>query len=391
MRVLTDFAGQNWLITPAALAVGENPPASIHDQKFLLVLSGVVIANLQGNSGSQWLRDTLSFLPDMAGPQNSGPLNWAIGRWAIPKPPGPNFSIGFSLEEWAPFASLSSIFNQNPSINLGFAVDVWRPNHFANGTDAFTHSAVGNIFTGINVDVAVLDTTALIYRIGYNVTLLGKIVFLTTPKILFSSNFDPTPDGTPPSTVQAVGTARVEGPPRSVIVIDPPFPHTDKWVQITGLPPTSQQLASFVGVLTEVDGEGVYNFSAAVFVPTGSAVSSISFETANAQEFMHIDFTPNNTVRIDDVVEFGSFARDQVFLVQVTLNISTAQSTAHVVVSGGAQATKTTPCLSRFIFSPCNLVRSGCGKGLGTQAALTRRISWFHASLSFEDAQNVGG
>ena len=46
MKILTDFAGQNWLITPAALAVGENPPASIHDQKFLLVLSGVVIANL---------------------------------------------------------------------------------------------------------------------------------------------------------------------------------------------------------------------------------------------------------------------------------------------------------------------------------------------------------
>ena len=341
MKVLTDFAGQNWLITPAALAVGENPPASIHDQKFLLVLSGVVIANLEGNSSSQWLHETLSFLPDMAGQQNSGPLNWAINRFSIPKPPGQSFSIGFSLEEWAPFASLSSIFNQDQSINSGFAVDVWRPNHFATGTDAFTHSPVGNIFTGINVDVAVSDTDAWIYRIGYNVTLLGKIVFLTTPKTLFSSNFDPTPDGAPPSTVQAVGTARVEGPLKSVIVVDPPFAHTNKWVQITGLPPTSEQLASFVGVLTEIDGEGVYNFSATVFVPSPPSplsVASISFETTNAQEFMHIDFTPNNTVRIDDTVEFGSFVRDQVFLVQVTLNISTTQSTAHVGVSGGGAA-----------------------------------------------------
>jgi hypothetical protein len=344
MKVLTDFAGQNWLITPAALAVGEHPPASIHDQKFLLVLSGVVIANLEGNSGSQWLQETLSFLPDMAGPQNSGPLNWAIGRFSIPKPPGQNFSIGFSLEEWAPFASLSSIFNQDQSINSGFSVNVWRPNHFATGTDAFTHSAVGNIFTGVNVDVAVRDTDAWIYRIGYNVTLLGKIVFLTTPKTLFSSNFDPTPDSAPPSTVQAVGTARVEGPPRNVIVVDPSFPHTNKWVQIIGLPPTGHETVSFVGVLTEVDGEGVYNFSAAVFVPKpGSVVpqtdvASISFETANAQEFMHIDFTANNTVRIDDTVEAGSFVRDQVFLLQVTLNISTTQSTAHVVVSGGGAA-----------------------------------------------------
>jgi len=183
--------------------------------------------------------------------------------------------------------------------------------------------------------VAVRDTDAWIYRVGYNVTLLGKIVFLTTSKTLFQSNFDPTPDGAPPSNVQAVGTARVEGPPRSVIVVDPPFPHTNKWVQITALPLTSEQLPSFVGVLTEVDGPGIYNFSAAVFVPTGSAVASLSFETASAQEFMHIDFTPNNTIRIDDLVEFGSFVRDQVFLLQVTLNIATAQSTAHVQVSGG--------------------------------------------------------
>jgi hypothetical protein len=342
MKVLTDFAGQNWLITPAALAVGEPLPASIHDQKFLLVLSGVVIANFLGNS-SQWVYDTLSFLPDMAGPQNSGPLNWAIGRFSIPKPPGQSYSIAFSLEEWAPFTSLSSIFNQGQSINSGFAVDVWRPNHFATGTDAFTHSPVGNIFTGVNVDVAVSDTDAVLYRIGYNVTLLGKIVFLTTPKTLFSSDFDPTPDGNPPSTVQAVGTARVEGPAKTVLVVDPSFPHANKWVQITGVGPTGAQVVSFVGLLTEVDGAGVYNFSAAIFVPTPSMsgnldVSSISFETANEQEFMHIDFTANNTVRIDDLVDAGSFVRDQVLLLQVTLNISATQSTAHVVVSGGGAA-----------------------------------------------------
>jgi hypothetical protein len=46
---LTNFAGQNWLITPAALALGEHPPASIHDQKWLLVLSGVVYANLMAH------------------------------------------------------------------------------------------------------------------------------------------------------------------------------------------------------------------------------------------------------------------------------------------------------------------------------------------------------
>jgi|GEM_PF-588493 hypothetical protein len=336
MKVLTNFAGQNWLITPAALAVGESPPATIHDQKFLLVLSGVVMANLEGNSGSQWLHETLSFIPDMAGPQNSGPLNFAINRFHIPKPSGQDFNIGFSLEEWAPFASLSAIFNQDQSINSGFAVDVWRPTHFATGRDAFTHSPVGNIFAGINVDVAVRDTGAWIFRVGYNITLLGKIAFLTIPKTLFRSNFDPTPDGQPPSTTQAVGTGRVDGPPGSVIVIDPPFAHTNKWVQISR--PTGPQVAGFVGVLTEVNGDGIYHFSAEMFMPTGSGVASISFETSVAQEFLHIDFLADNKVRIDDnaSTEFGLFPRDRVFLVQVTLNISAAQSTVHVALSGTA-------------------------------------------------------
>jgi hypothetical protein len=364
MKVLTNFAGQNWLITPAALAVGENLPASIHDQKFLLVLSGVVIADLEGNSGSQWLHETLSFLPDMAGPQNSGPLNWAINRFAIPKPPGQNFSIGFSLEEWAPFASLSSIFNQDQSINSGFAVDVWRPTHFSTGTDAFTHSPVGNIFTGVNVDVAVRDTDAWIFRVGYNITLLGKIVFLTSQTALFKSNFDPTPDGQPPSTVQAVGTARIEGPPRSVIVIDPPFPHTNKWVQILGgLPLTDGTLDAFVGVLTEVPGDGIYNFSAALFIPAHTDVVSIGFETP-VQQFLHIDFRSDNgnKVRVDDnpATDFGSFPRDQVFLVEVILNISAAQSTARIILSGGSasgDSTYTLPPPSHFLSRQFGAIR----------------------------------
>jgi hypothetical protein len=185
MKYLTDFAGQNWLITPAALAVGEPPPASIHDQKWLLVLSGVVIADLKGDSSSQWDYQTVSFTPDMAGADDpsstSGPLNWAINHFSIAKPPGSpgeQYLIRFSVEQWAPFASLSSIFNQGQSINSGFAVDAWRPNHFGSGTDVLSNRPVNNLFTGINIDLAVRDTDAWLYRLGYNITLLGKIVFV---------------------------------------------------------------------------------------------------------------------------------------------------------------------------------------------------------------------
>ena len=75
---LDNFSGQNWLITPAALAVGESRPRTILDQKWLLVLSGVVEANLQGNSNAAWLNQTVSFLPgrsvSLGFGVNEGPL-----------------------------------------------------------------------------------------------------------------------------------------------------------------------------------------------------------------------------------------------------------------------------------------------------------------------------
>jgi hypothetical protein len=169
------FAGQNWLITPAATAANESPPKQIQDQKWLLVLSGVAIVDIKGNSTAQWLREIVSMRPDL-----NGPLHYAISRYAIPIPPGIdgiNYIKGFQLEQWAPFAALSSIYNQGQSINSGFAVDVWRPNPFETGTDAFTNATLHNLFSGIQVDVAVRDTDAWLYRLSYNITLLGKIVF----------------------------------------------------------------------------------------------------------------------------------------------------------------------------------------------------------------------
>jgi len=185
MKFLTEFAGQNWLITPAALAVGEHPPANIRDQKWLLVLSGVVFADQRGDNSGQWNHQTVSFIPDMAGPDDpastSGPLNWAISHYSIPKPagsPGAQYLIRFSVEGWAPYVSLSAIFNQGQSIDSGFAVDAWRPNHFGSGTSVVTNQPVNNIFAGVNADLAVRDTDAWLYRLGYNITLLGKIVFV---------------------------------------------------------------------------------------------------------------------------------------------------------------------------------------------------------------------
>jgi hypothetical protein len=58
---------------------------------------------------------------------------------------------------------------------------------------------------------------------------------------------------------------------------------------------------------------------------------------------LHLDFLQDNRVRIDDDPNtiFGTFPRDQVFVVQVTLNINPSAPTAHIVLSGaGASGEK---------------------------------------------------
>ena len=143
-------------------------------EKWLLVLSGVATLDVQGNSESQWRHETVSLRPDLI-----GPLQYAITHHSIPTPPGSlgaTYWAGFQVEQWAPFAALSSMLNLGESINSGFAVDVWRPNPFQTWT-GFSNTQVTNLFDGIQVDVAVRDTDAILYRLSYNITLLGRIVF----------------------------------------------------------------------------------------------------------------------------------------------------------------------------------------------------------------------
>jgi hypothetical protein len=83
-------------------------------------------------------------------------------------------------------------------------------------------------------------------------------------------------------------------------------------------------------------------------MPSGSGVASIQFEpfgqhaTNYGRGFLHLDFMRDNRVRIDDneSTTFGTFPRDQVFMVQVTLNINAASPKAQIVLSGaGASGT----------------------------------------------------
>ena len=175
MKIIDTFAGQNWLITPAALALHEGTPADIHIQKWLLILSGVGIVDLKGESESNWHHETLVIIPDFR-----AALKRAVTDYAIDGPPGggtegTNYHVDFQMVQWAPFAAPSVMFNENLSNNSGFAVNGWR-HRLVHRSNILTNTFV-DVFDGIEVDVAVRDTDAWLHRVSYHQTMLGFIVF----------------------------------------------------------------------------------------------------------------------------------------------------------------------------------------------------------------------
>jgi len=158
---------------------------------------------------------------------------------------------------------------------------------------------------------------------------------------LFKSNFDATDLNQPPSATQAVGTAELAGLPGSVLVAaaPPDAAPPAKWLKVFR-PNDPSQISVFRGKLIRAPGNGTYVFSCALVIPPGNTgPASIQFETFSAPAdgggFFHLDFMPEGNVRVDDTnTVFGTFVLNQVFLVQVTLNINDTKPTAHIILSG---------------------------------------------------------
>ncbi len=107
------------------------------------------------------------------------------------------------------------------------------------------------------------------------------------------------------------------------------------------VPSADTGVAGFQGNFVASRGDGEYTFTTTVFMPTGSGVATIQCErfgqAANdVSSFFHVDLMPENNVRLDDDenTRFGTFPRDQPFIVQLTLNINVGSPSAQVVLSG---------------------------------------------------------
>jgi hypothetical protein len=67
------------------------------------------------------------------------------------------------VENWYPFVTLSSIFDQNTAVNAGFAVDRWTPQSRP-GKEAVTGKTIQGLLSGLVVDLAVRDIDAILHR-----------------------------------------------------------------------------------------------------------------------------------------------------------------------------------------------------------------------------------
>jgi hypothetical protein len=116
----------------------------VGDMRMFYSLTGVVVLSMKG-AGEKWRRDTVRF---------------GVGI------PGLAAAEGLQLEQWAPSITLNSIGNDHEAINAGWAVDGFR----LIGTDRALDTVT------VEVDLAVRDVDGYVYRLGYSIGLLGKIV-----------------------------------------------------------------------------------------------------------------------------------------------------------------------------------------------------------------------
>jgi hypothetical protein len=172
-------------------------------------------------------------------------------------------------------------------------------------------------------------------------SLIFAVTLLPGCETLFQSNFDSTSLGQPPAHVQATGTANVFGPNGSVVIVGPPGQTSGQWLQVSRIS-NQADIAGMQGVLSAVRGPGRYSFICAMYMPSGAGLATVQFEPAvqpgqdSLFSFLHLDFTTDNKVRIDDndATKFGTFPRDQPFDLTVSLNTAASPPTAHIALAG---------------------------------------------------------
>jgi hypothetical protein len=165
---------------------------------------------------------------------------------------------------------------------------------------------------------------------------------------LFQSSFNSQSMGEVPSVTQAVGTAQVSADPGGVIITGPVMDSSGNWIKIARTNARQSAISTFQGNFAKTYPTGIYSFLGVLFIPSGTGLASVEFATAPfgvpaSTSFLHLDFTTDNNVRINDEPgnTWGNFPRDQFFTLSVSLEITSSSAVAHMALFGtGTSGTK---------------------------------------------------
>jgi hypothetical protein len=178
--------------------------------------------------------------------------------------------------------------------------------------------------------------------------LLGLLLLAAScdVKTLLLANFNSDTIGLPPGQTQDVGTVSLDPGDGTITVVAAPTPSLppDKWAWIShpkaanlsgpeAPSPGTALRCNFV----RAEGDGSYGMRASLYIPSGAQVVTVDFEPWRAgTRFLHLDFMPEGDVMVDDRPDsrFGSFPRDQEFILTVSLDITSTTATAHIDLLG---------------------------------------------------------
>jgi hypothetical protein len=176
------FTCQNWLIVPATPLL---PSSEIHNQSWLLTLSGVFIHEVAATRIllGGW-RTTMN--PILIAPDILSPLNFALNLYGIPNPsPGsrPLFNLDpisapvLNLDPIsAPYVNVTGVYDASGvGAGLGFKLGSWEINTDLWGADVLGIPA-DRVFNSVGVTILRQNLDS-INRIAYSFALRGKIVF----------------------------------------------------------------------------------------------------------------------------------------------------------------------------------------------------------------------
>jgi hypothetical protein len=109
----------------------------------------------KGTSTQAWRRDQVTVDLDLVP---------SINRLR-PLAPGPNTYWALRMDQWAPIASLNSVHDAGVSNYAGYAVETFA-----------VRQPVPDTYVTLEMFVAVRDVDAWLYRIGFYVSLTGRLV-----------------------------------------------------------------------------------------------------------------------------------------------------------------------------------------------------------------------